>query len=214
MLRKFFFRLSSSQTIFGNLLSFKEILGKNPMLFNFPIWIFVFSNLEDFIRGRSDGSIGGLRHNLGLDPAGIVLPDHLNKQHCIPINCTSSTVFRINTTSTTEFRINCTSSTVFRINRTCSTVFRINYTSSTVFRVTCISINVFRINCTSSTLFRINCTSSTVFRINCTCSIVFRNPAQSGLCKVSFHFQKFKTKVKRLQSFHQYCGSRFFEYQL
>ncbi len=45
---------------------------------------FVFSNLEDFISGRSDGSIGGLRHNLGLDPAGIVLPDHLHKQYCIP----------------------------------------------------------------------------------------------------------------------------------
>jgi hypothetical protein len=48
------------------------------------MWIFVFSNLEDFISGRSDGSIGGLRHNLGLDPAGIVLPDHLHKQYCIP----------------------------------------------------------------------------------------------------------------------------------
>jgi hypothetical protein len=84
MLRKFFFRLSSSQTIFGNLLSFKEISGKNPIIFNSPLWIFVFSNLEDFISGRSDGSIGGLRHNLGLDPASIVLPDHLHKQYCIP----------------------------------------------------------------------------------------------------------------------------------
>ncbi len=90
--------------------------------------------------------------------------------------------------------------------------FRITCTSSTVFRINCTSSTVFLINLTSTTIFRINCTSSTVFLINCTCSNVFRNPTQSVLCKVSFHLQKFKTKGKRPQSFHQYCGSRFFEY--